>query len=76
MTPKPSFESLPYKPFSVDGNLELMQFFQTTSSLHTKYFNTDNTKTFVNNNISSKLTLSSLYRYEDYAKKFCFEVQF
>ena len=60
MTPEPSFESLSYKPFSVDGNhtvhAELdpdVNFFQNISSLDTQYFNIDNAKTFVNNNISS-----------------------
>ena len=60
MTPEPSFESLSYKPFSVDGNLAVnveldadVDFFQNISSLDTQYFNIDNTKTFVNNNISS-----------------------
>ena len=60
MTPEPSFESLSYKPFSVDGNhtvhAELdpdVNFFQNISSLDTQYFNIDDAKTFVNNNISS-----------------------
>ena len=55
MTPEPSFESLSYKPFSVDdnltGNAELdpdVNVFQSISSLDTKYFNIDDTKTFVN----------------------------
>ena len=59
MTPEPSFESLSYKPFAVDGNLTVnaeldpdVNFFQKNSSLDTKYFNIDNAKTFVNNNIS------------------------
>ena len=49
MTPEPSFESLTYKPFSVDGNLRVnaeldpdVNFFQKNSSLDTKYFNIDN----------------------------------
>ena len=60
MTPEPSFESLSYKPFSVDGNhtvhAELdpdVNFFQNISSLDTQYFNIDDAKTFANNNISS-----------------------
>ena len=60
MTPEPSFESLSYKPFSVDGNLTVnaeldpdVNFFQNISSLDTQYFNIDDAKTFVNNNISS-----------------------
>ena len=59
MTPEPSFESLSYKPFSVDGNLTVnaeldpdFNFFQNIS-LDTQYFNIDDAKTFVNNNISS-----------------------
>ena len=42
MTPEPSFESLTYKPFSVDGNLTVnaeldpdVNFFQNISSLDT-----------------------------------------
>ena len=41
MTSEPSFESLPYKP-----NAELdrdVSFFQSVSSLDTKYFNIDDT---------------------------------
>ena len=60
MTPEPSFESLSYKPFSVDGNLTVnteldpdFNFFQNISYLDTQYFNIDDAKTFVNNNISS-----------------------
>ena len=60
MTPEPSFESLSCKPFSVDGNLTVnaeldpnVTFFQSISSLDTKYFNVEDTKTFVNNNIYS-----------------------
>ena len=60
MTPEPSFESLSHKPFSVDGNLTVnakldpdVIFFQIISSLDTKYFNIDDDRTFVNNNISS-----------------------
>ena len=61
MTQEPSFESLSYKPFSVDGgnltvNAEVdpaVNFFQNFSSLDTQYFNIDDTRTFVNNNISS-----------------------
>ena len=60
MTQEPSFESLSYKPFSVDGNLTVnaevdpdVNFFQNFSSLDTQYFNIDDTRTFVNNNISS-----------------------
>ena len=60
MTPEPSFESLSYKPFSVDGNhtvhAELdpdVNFFQNISSLDTQYFNIDDAKTYVNNNTSS-----------------------
>ena len=60
MTPEPSFESLSYKPFAVDGNLTVnaeldpdVNFFQNISSLDTQYFNIDDTKTFVNNSISS-----------------------
>ena len=61
MTPELSFESLSHKPFSVDGNhtahAELLDpdvnFFQNISCLDTQYFNIDNAKTFVNNNISS-----------------------
>ena len=56
MTPEPSFESLSYKPFSVDGNLTVnaeldpdVNFFQNISSVDTQYFNIDDTKTFVNN---------------------------
>ena len=67
MTPEMSFGSLPYKPFSVDGNLTSnakldtdVNFFQSISSLNTKYFNTEDTKTFVNNNISSN-SLSVLH---------------
>ena len=46
MSPEQSFESLSYKPFSVDGNLTVnaeldphVNFFQNTSSLDTQYFN-------------------------------------
>ena len=60
MTPEPSFESLSYKPFSVDGNLTVnaeldpdVSFFQNICSFDSQYFNTDDAKTFVNNNISS-----------------------
>ena len=60
MTPEPSFESLSYKPFSVDGNLAVngeldpdVDFFQNISSLDAEYFKIGNTKTFVDNNISS-----------------------
>ena len=60
MTPEPSFESLSYKPFSVDSNLTVnaeldpdVNFFQSISSLDTKYFNIDDTKAFINSNISS-----------------------
>ena len=60
MTPEPSFESLSYKPFSVDGNLTVnaeldpdVDFFQNISSLDTECFNKDDGKTFVNKNISS-----------------------
>ena len=60
MTPEPSFESLSHKPFSVDGNLTVnakldpdVIFFQIISSLDTKYFNIDDARTFINNNISS-----------------------
>ena len=60
MIREPSFESLSYKPFSVDGNLTVnaeldpdVNFFQNISSLDTQYFNIDDAKTFVNNNISS-----------------------
>ena len=48
MTPEPSFESLSYKPFSVDGNLTVnaeldpdVNFFQNISSLNAQYFNID-----------------------------------
>ena len=60
MTPEPSFESLSYKPFSVDGNLTVnaeldldVNFFQSISSFDAQYFNIGDTKRFVNNNISS-----------------------
>ena len=60
MTPEPSFESLSYKPFSADGNHTVnaevepdVNFFQNISSLDTQYFNIDDAKTYVNNNISS-----------------------
>ena len=60
MTPEPSFESLSYKPFSVDGTLKVnaelnpdVNFFQNISSLDTQYFNINDAKTFVNSNISS-----------------------
>ena len=60
MTPEPSFESLSYQPFLVDGNLTVnaeldpgVIFFQNISSFDTQYFNIDDAKTFVNNNISS-----------------------
>ena len=60
MTLEPSFESLFHKPFSVDGNLTVnaeldpdVNFFQNISSLDTQYFNIDDAKTYVNNNISS-----------------------
>ena len=60
MIREPSFESLSYKPFSVDGNLTVnteldpdFNFFQNISYLDTQYFNIDDAKTFVNNNISS-----------------------
>ena len=60
MTPEQSFESLSYKPCLVDGNhtanTELdanVNFFQNISSLDTQYFNIDDAKTFVINNISS-----------------------
>ena len=60
MTPEPSFESLSYKPFSVNSNHTVhakldpdVNFFQNISSLDTQYFNIDDAKTFVNNNISS-----------------------
>ena len=60
MSPEQSFESLSYKPFSVDGNLTVnveldldVNFSQNISSLDTQYFNIDDAKTFVNNNISS-----------------------
>ena len=60
MAPEPCFESLSYKPFSIDGNLIVnagldpdVNFFQSISSLDTKYFNIDYTKIFVNNNNSS-----------------------
>ena len=52
MTLEPSFESLSYKPFSVDGNLTVnaeldpdVDFFQNTSSLDTQCFNKDDAKT-------------------------------
>ena len=61
MTPEPYFESLSYKPFPVDGNLTVnaeqdldVYFFQNITSLDTQYFNVDDDKTFVNNNISSE----------------------
>ena len=67
MTPEPSFESLSYKSFSVAGNLAVnaeldpnVNFFQSITSFDTNYFNIDNTKTFVNNNISSN-SLSVLH---------------
>ena len=67
MTPETSFESLFYKPFSVDGNhtvhAELdpdVNFIQNISSLDTQYFNIDDAETFVNNNVSSD-SLSVLY---------------
>ena len=60
MTPQPSFESSSYKLFSVDGNLTInaeldpdVNFFQIILSLDRKYSNIDDTKTFVNNKISS-----------------------
>ena len=60
MTPEPNFESLSYKPFSVNSNHAVhakldpdVNFFQNISSLDTQYFNIDDAKTFVNNNISS-----------------------
>ena len=60
MTLEPNFESLSYKPFSIDSNLTVnaeldpdVNFFQSISSLDTKYFNIDDTKAFINNNISS-----------------------
>ena len=60
MTPEPSFESLSYKLFAVDGDLTVnaeldpdVNFFQNISSLDTQYFNIDDAKAFVNNNISS-----------------------
>ena len=60
MTSESSFESLSYKPFSVDGNFTInaeldpdVNFFQNIYSLDTQYFNKDNAKTFVNKNISS-----------------------
>ena len=50
MTPEPSFESLSYKPFSVDGNLTVnaeldpdVNFFQSISSLDKKYISIDHT---------------------------------
>ena len=62
MTPEPSFESLSYKPFSVDSNLTVntvldpdVNFFENISSLDTQYFNIVDTEAFVNNNISSNL---------------------
>ena len=73
MTPEPCFESLSYKPFSVNGNLTVnaeldpdFNFFKNISSLDTQYFFIDDTKTFVNNNISSNpfSVLSSLVTFE------------
>ena len=59
MTPEPSFEYLFYKPFWVDGNLTVnaeldpnVNFFQSISSLDTNSFNIDDTKRFINSNIS------------------------
>ena len=76
MIPEPSFEFLSYKPFSVDGNLAVnpeldpdVNFFQSISSLDTKYFNIDDTKIFSNSNISSNPD-SFPYQYKGMPKNF------
>ena len=67
MTPKPNFEDLSFKPFTVNEhstiNLELdpdTNFFESISSFDTKYFIANETKTFVSNIDSEFFTVLHL----------------
>ena len=67
MTPEPNFEDTSFKPFTVNEhstiNPELdpdTNFFEIISSLDTKYFTVNETKTFVSNLDSESVTIFHL----------------
>ena len=56
MTPEPNFEGMSFKPFTVNEHSAIdpeldadTNFFESISSLDTKYFTVNETKTFVSN---------------------------
>ena len=56
MTPEPNFEDMSFKPFTVNEHSTIdpeldpdTNFFESISSLDTKYFTMNETKTFVSN---------------------------
>ena len=58
MTPKPNFEEMSFKPFTV--NEHSTNFFESISSLDTKHFTVNETKTFVSNIDSESFTVLHL----------------
>ena len=68
MTPEPNFEDMSFKPFTVNENSTIdpefdpdTNFFESISSLDTKYFTVNETKTFVSNIDSESFTVLHLY---------------
>ena len=67
MTPEPNFEDMSFKPFTVNEHSTInpkldpdTNFFESISSLDTKYFNENETKTFVSNIESESFTVFHL----------------
>ena len=67
MTPEPNFEDMSFKPFTVNEHSTIdpeldpdTNFFESISSLDTKYFTVNETKTFVSNIDSESFTVLHL----------------
>ena len=64
MIPEPNFEDMSFKPFTVNDHStidpELLPEFESISSLDTKHFTVNETKTFVSNIDSESFTVLHL----------------
>ena len=68
MTPEPNFENMSFKSFTVNEHFTIINpeldpdthLFESISSLDTKYFTVNETKTFVRNIVSESFTVLHL----------------
>ena len=78
MTPEPNIENMSFKPFTVNEYFTInlykpnkpIIFFESISSLDTKYFTESGTKTFVSNTDSESFAVLHLKKYEKKLRKF------